>query len=247
MIVCHCQVVGDSKVAAAIDAGARTPGGLCRSTGAGRSCGACVFSLKRLLCDDGNRCPPCRRRSSCSQLAPASSELFNDALTFEPSVLNTYFLHARMLDNWGFGRLGKVFYDLVHRRDRDADDIISGSFLFDGHPNVQRLGAITVGETADEMLRLALDSERSESGSSTPAPRVPRPRRPRQRRRLRGRWCATRRHADWFEGRWTPSSAWASQQYLARQIEPGGRPPQYGDAAGPRQVGGVRVGLPVEC
>ena len=54
VIVCHCQVVSDSKVAAAIDAGARTLGGLCRTTGAGRSCGACVFSLKRLLCEHGN-------------------------------------------------------------------------------------------------------------------------------------------------------------------------------------------------
>ena len=54
MIVCHCQVVNDRKVTAAIAAGARTLAGVCRSTGAGRRCGACVFSLKRLLCEHGN-------------------------------------------------------------------------------------------------------------------------------------------------------------------------------------------------
>lgn len=57
MIVCHCQVVSDRDVAAAIDVGARTLGAVCRSTGAGRSCGACVFSLKRLLCEHGNPLP----------------------------------------------------------------------------------------------------------------------------------------------------------------------------------------------
>ena len=54
MIVCHCQVVSDGKVTAAIEAGARTLAGVCRSTGAGKNCGACVFSLKRLLCEHGN-------------------------------------------------------------------------------------------------------------------------------------------------------------------------------------------------
>jgi bacterioferritin-associated ferredoxin len=54
VIVCHCQVVNDGKVTAAIEAGARTLAGLCRSTGAGKNCGACVFSLKRLLCEHGN-------------------------------------------------------------------------------------------------------------------------------------------------------------------------------------------------
>ena len=88
-------------------------------------------------------------------------ELFNDALTFELTVTNTYFLHARMLDNWGFGRLGKVFYDLSIDEMRDADAIISRILLFDGHPNLQRLGAIQVGEDAEEMLRLALESEKA--------------------------------------------------------------------------------------
>jgi bacterioferritin-associated ferredoxin len=51
VIVCHCGVVNDQTVARAVESGARTLSGLCRSTGAGRDCGACVFSLKRLLCD----------------------------------------------------------------------------------------------------------------------------------------------------------------------------------------------------
>jgi len=88
-------------------------------------------------------------------------ELLNSALTFELTVTNTYFLHARMLDNWGLGRLGKVFYDLSIDEMKDADALINRILLFEGHPNVQRLGAITVGENAGEMLELAYASEKA--------------------------------------------------------------------------------------
>jgi bacterioferritin-associated ferredoxin len=49
VIVCHCHVVNDRTVDDAVAAGARTVSAICRTTGAGRSCGSCVFSLKRLL------------------------------------------------------------------------------------------------------------------------------------------------------------------------------------------------------
>jgi bacterioferritin len=92
-------------------------------------------------------------------VSPRVVALLNDALTFELTVTNTYFLHARTLDGWGLGGLGKVFYDLSIDEMRDADALIQRILQFDGHPNVQRLGAITVGENAKEMLELALGSE----------------------------------------------------------------------------------------
>lgn len=51
MIVCHCQVVNDQDVGRAVASGARTVSQVCNATGAGKSCGSCVFSLKRLLCE----------------------------------------------------------------------------------------------------------------------------------------------------------------------------------------------------
>lgn len=50
MIVCHCQVVSDRDVAAALRDGARNVSEVCRSTGAGRNCGTCIFSVKQLVC-----------------------------------------------------------------------------------------------------------------------------------------------------------------------------------------------------
>jgi bacterioferritin-associated ferredoxin len=51
VIVCHCHVVNDAAIADAVHAGARTLAQVCRSTGAARDCGACVFSVRRLVCE----------------------------------------------------------------------------------------------------------------------------------------------------------------------------------------------------
>lgn len=51
MIVCHCNVVRCDDVRNAVDEGARTLSQVCSATGAGRGCGACVFTLRRLLCE----------------------------------------------------------------------------------------------------------------------------------------------------------------------------------------------------
>ena len=58
MIVCHCHVVNDAAIAAAVDAGARALGQVCRSTGAGSDCGSCVFSVRRLVCEHVSRQVP---------------------------------------------------------------------------------------------------------------------------------------------------------------------------------------------
>ena len=49
MIVCHCSVVSDASISRAMDTGAQTLATVCRSTGAGRDCGGCVFSVKRVM------------------------------------------------------------------------------------------------------------------------------------------------------------------------------------------------------
>ena len=50
MIICHCAVVSDESIRVAVSAGARSMAQVCRATGAGRDCGSCVFTVKRLLC-----------------------------------------------------------------------------------------------------------------------------------------------------------------------------------------------------
>jgi bacterioferritin-associated ferredoxin len=50
MIVCHCRVVSDRAIDAAVADGARSLGAVCRSTGAAQDCGTCIFTVKALVC-----------------------------------------------------------------------------------------------------------------------------------------------------------------------------------------------------
>jgi bacterioferritin len=155
-------------------------------------------------------------------LQPASPrvvELLNQALTFELTVTNTYFLHARMLDNWGLGRLGKVFYDLSIDEMKDADALINRILMFEGHPNLQRLGSITVGETAEEMLRLALESEKAAVAQFNAGAQ--------ECHDLGDHGTAAvfeemvrdeESHADWFESQLDAIERVGLQQYLAQQV-----------------------------
>jgi bacterioferritin len=151
--------------------------------------------------------------------------MLNDALTFELTVTNTYFLHARMLDNWGFPRLGKVFYDLSIDEMRDADSLINRILMFDGHPNLQRLGAIKVGEDAEEMLRLAFDSEKEAVAQFNASAK--------ECHELGDHGTADvfedmvrdeEKHADWFESQLDAMSLVGVAQYLAQQIDAGESP-----------------------
>ena len=154
-------------------------------------------------------------------VSPRVVELLNDALTFELTVTNTYFLNARMLDAWGLPKLGKVFYDLSIDEMRDADDLINRILMFDGHPNVQRLNAIQVGETAEEMLSLALASERDAVAQFNAAGD--------ECHQLADHGTAAvfeemvrdeEKHADWFESQLDAIERVGAAQYLAQQIDP---------------------------
>lgn len=156
---------------------------------------------------------------------PRVVDLLNEALTFELTVTNTYFLHARMLDNWGLPKLGKVFYDLSIDEMRDADDLINRILMFDGHPNVQRLGAIQVGETAEEMLSLALASERQAVAQFNASAK--------ECHDLGDHGTAAvfedmvrdeEKHADWFESQMDAIERVGAPQYLAQHVAAGEGP-----------------------
>ncbi len=158
-------------------------------------------------------------------VSPRIVDLLNDALTFELTVTNAYFLSARMLDNWGLTRLGKVFYDLSLDEMRDADALISRILMFDGHPNVQRLNPIMVGESGGEMLRLALESEKAAVAQFNASAK--------ECHDLGDHATASifeemardeETHADWFESQLAAIELVGLPQFLAQQIDPSSAP-----------------------
>ena len=86
-------------------------------------------------------------------------DALNELLTLELTVVNQYFVHSKMCENWGYARLAAKLREIAFEEMRDAEEIIDRILFLDGVPNMQRLGSVTVGETVPEQFRIALEGE----------------------------------------------------------------------------------------
>ena len=108
---------------------------------------------------------------------------------------------------------------------RDADALINRILMFDGHPNLQKLNSIQVGETPEEMLRLAFESEKTAVAQFNASAE--------ECHQLGDHGTAAvfeemvrdeEKHADWFESQLDAVGSVGIGQYLAQQIDPGNAP-----------------------
>lgn len=90
---------------------------------------------------------------------PQVIERLNEALFLELGAVNQYWLHYRLLDDWGYAKLAKKEREESIEEMHHADKIIERIIFLEGHPNLQSIGALRIGENVKEVLEADLAGE----------------------------------------------------------------------------------------
>lgn len=86
-------------------------------------------------------------------------EILNEALKLELGAVNQYWLHYRLLEDWGYTKLAKKERAESIEEMEHADKIITRIIFLEGHPNLQHVAPLMIGQTIKEVLECDLKGE----------------------------------------------------------------------------------------
>jgi bacterioferritin len=86
-------------------------------------------------------------------------EYLQEVLTAELTAINQYFLHAEMLENWGYERLAKITRKESIEEMRHAEALLHRMLYLDGSPNMARLFDLHIGQNVKQMFQNDLELE----------------------------------------------------------------------------------------
>src|SRR5262245_66413321 len=97
-------------------------------------------------------------------------EFLNRGLRHELTAINQYWLHYRLLDNWGFKSLAKYWRKESIEEMEHADKIVDRIIFLEGFPNMQVLDPLHIGQNVKEVLDCDLKAAMSASPPYADAP-----------------------------------------------------------------------------
>jgi bacterioferritin len=90
---------------------------------------------------------------------PSVLKSLEDVLQAEIAAINSYFIHAKLLGNWGYQKLSTKAYEESMDEMRHTEQLVDRIVYFDAIPNLNKIGRVKVGATVREQFELALDLE----------------------------------------------------------------------------------------
>jgi len=88
-------------------------------------------------------------------------DYLNKALRHELTAVSQYWLHYRLQDDWGLGSMAKKSREESIEEMEHADKLIERIIFLEGHPNLQKLDPLRIGQTPKECMEADLAAERS--------------------------------------------------------------------------------------